>query len=316
MALLPVLVCSQLSAKAILNNNYGSMTEITFQAYDENVPAYSIPENLKSTEEVLMYEVLHAVWINNKWVAYTLNKNLLGTYKVGSPSLMENNGAKRIFFVANFPGTRGGTDIYSADYKSGAWSKPKNMGDVVNTIYNEANPGLLDEKTLTFSSNGIIKKFDLNSSALEELSSAPKPAETTKPSVTTITQPVESIDQETTKPASEVTEVKPVEQPQPEQTTPIAPAATTAPSGFTSLGKKATDAMKMTYKNSIQLGVFGNPNWSQLEQFSRFGKLVTFKNEKDLNPVWVTGFKTLTEAETILQEIRTVPGFEKAYVLK
>ena len=306
----------QLFSKAILNNNYGSLNEITFQLYDENVPTYSIPENLKSTEEVLMYEVLHAVWTNNKWIAYTLNKNLLGTFKVGSPSMMENDGVKKIFFVANFPGSRGGTDLYTAEYKNGSWSKPKNMGDVINTTYNEANPGLLDENTLTFSSNGIIKKFNLNSTALEELGTTIKPTETIPPSVTTNTQPVETNVQETPKTSSVVTEVKPIEPPQAEVITPDIPATVTAPSGFTSLGKKTTDAMKSTYKNAIQLGVFGSPNWSQMQQFSQFGKLITFKNEKDLNPVWITGFKSMTEAENALQSVRSVPGFEKAYILK
>lgn len=289
-------------AKAILNNNYGSMSEITFQLYDENVPSYAIPENLKSTEEVLMYEVLHAVWVNNKWIAYTLNKNLLGTFKVGSPALLDNGGSKKIFFVANFPGTRGGTDIYTAEYKDGAWGKPKNMGDVVNTAFNEANPGLLTEKILTFSSNGIIKKYDLGTFTLEELGNAPAP------SATVNTPPVEANVQETTKTG---TDVKPAVQPQVAATTPVQ-----APGGFTSLGKKPTEAMKTAYPYAIQLGVFGNPNWNQLEQFSAFGKLITFKNEKDLNPVWVTGFKSLTDAENALQQIRLVPGFEKAYVLK
>jgi hypothetical protein len=310
-----ILICifagaSPVFAKAILNNNYGSMSEITFQLYDDNVPSYSIPENLKSTEEVLMYEVLHAVWANNKWIAYTLNKSLLGTFKVGSPAMLENNGVKKIFFVANFPGSRGGTDIYTAEYKSDAWSKPKNMGDVVNTIYNEANPGLLTEKILTFSSNGIIKKYDLGSYTLEELSS------TTKPSVTSNTPPVESTVQETSPTISETAAVKPDVKLNPEVITPAVTTSTTMPSGFSSLGKKSTDAMKATYQHAIQLGVFGNPNWSQLEQFSKYGKLITFKNEKDLNPVWVTGFKTLTEAENILAEIMMVAGFEKAYVLK
>lgn len=288
--LLPALALTA-SARAVLNNNYGTMSEITFQLYDENVPSYPIPENLKSTEEVLMYEVLHAVWVNNKWIAYTLNKNLLGTFKVGSPALLDNGTVKKIFFVANFPGTRGGTDIYSAEYTNGAWGKPKNMGDVVNTAYNEANPGLLTEKVLTFSSNGIIKKYDLGTSALESLSSAPQP------SVTVNTQPA----------ATNVQETKPVT---------VVSAPVTPSPGFQSLGKKTTDAMKAAYPNAIQLGVFGNPNWNQLEQFAGYGKLITFKNEKDLNPVWVTGFKSLAEAEAALQQIRMVPGFEKAYVLK
>jgi hypothetical protein len=151
-----------------LENNFGYLQDITFELYDASIESYKMPEHLQSIEETLMYEVLHAVWKNNKWVAYTLNNNILGTYKVGSPTIIENKEGKKIFFIANFPGTKGGTDLYMSEFADGIWMKPKNMGSKINTAYNESNPGMLDENNLTFSSNGIIKKLNINSFAIED----------------------------------------------------------------------------------------------------------------------------------------------------
>ena len=49
-----------------------------------------------------MFDVLHATWKDKHWVAYTLNKDLLGTYKVGQPVLLENGDTKRYFCCSFF----------------------------------------------------------------------------------------------------------------------------------------------------------------------------------------------------------------------
>ncbi|MBK8351822.1 MAG: hypothetical protein IPL21_09000 [Saprospirales bacterium] len=93
------------------------MQEITFELYNDNIPPYKIPVHVKSIEETLMFEVLHATWLNKKWVAYTMNKSLLGTYKVGQPALLDKGSEKRMYFVAALPGSTGGLDLYFSDYK-------------------------------------------------------------------------------------------------------------------------------------------------------------------------------------------------------
>ena len=171
----PILFLSlKMNASSYLHNEYTYLQDITFELYTDDVPAYKVPEQLKSIEETLMFDVLHATWKDKHWVAYTLNKDLLGTFKVGQPALLDNGSTKKIFFIATFPGTIGGLDLYTAEYKNGTWSKPKNLGNVVNTANNESNPGLLNDNTLTYSSGGIIKKLDLKTFKvvdLEEVSS-------------------------------------------------------------------------------------------------------------------------------------------------
>lgn len=61
-----------------------------------------------------------------------------------------------IVFVSDRPGGIGGTDLYiSKLLKDGTYSKPKNLGNKINTTYNEFSPFIhSDGKTISFSSEG------------------------------------------------------------------------------------------------------------------------------------------------------------------
>jgi len=63
---------------------------------------------------------------------------------------------KRIFFVSNRPGGKGGMDIWtSALDEDGKWTSPANLGDSINTSADEMYPFMhADGKTLYFSSDG------------------------------------------------------------------------------------------------------------------------------------------------------------------
>jgi len=63
---------------------------------------------------------------------------------------------KTIVFVSDRPGGFGGTDLYiSRLLDNGTYSKPKNLGAKINTIYNEFSPFIhSDGKTISFSSEG------------------------------------------------------------------------------------------------------------------------------------------------------------------
>ncbi len=68
---------------------------------------------------------------------------------------MSANG-KTIYFAADLKGGLGGKDIWmTIQNEKGEWSSPKNLGDGVNTKFDEANPWLFyDDKTLFFASEG------------------------------------------------------------------------------------------------------------------------------------------------------------------
>lgn len=72
--------------------------------------------------------------------------------------------------------------------------------------------------------------------------------------------------------------------------------------------------MLAKFKTAIQLGAFSNPKWEQLRALSKYGKLITYKNENGANVVWLVGFSNRTAAESVLSQVRATPGFENAYI--
>jgi outer membrane protein OmpA-like peptidoglycan-associated protein len=63
---------------------------------------------------------------------------------------------KTIYFTSDRPGGYGGSDLYTATRDSkGAWTKVKNLGPKINTMYDEEGPFIdYDQVTLFFSSEG------------------------------------------------------------------------------------------------------------------------------------------------------------------
>lgn len=63
---------------------------------------------------------------------------------------------KTIYFSADLKGGKGGKDIWKTTLNDkGVWSEPKNLGDGINTKYDEVNPWLFfDDQTLFFASEG------------------------------------------------------------------------------------------------------------------------------------------------------------------
>ncbi|MFN0037845.1 MAG: OmpA family protein [Saprospiraceae bacterium] len=77
-----------------------------------------------------------------------------GDFIAKHPCEGELFGEKVLYFVANMPGGKGGSDLYYAPKKSeGVFGLPVNLGDKVNTPGDEVSPFYQDGK-LWFSSNG------------------------------------------------------------------------------------------------------------------------------------------------------------------
>ncbi|NJN41567.1 MAG: OmpA family protein [Flammeovirgaceae bacterium] len=77
---------------------------------------------------------------------------------------------KTIYFASDRPGGKGGKDIYTASLgSSGDWVSIKNLGDTINTEFEEDSPFIdYDNKTLFFSSTGMkgMGGFDIFKSIL------------------------------------------------------------------------------------------------------------------------------------------------------
>ncbi len=62
-----------------------------------------------------------------------------------------------IVFASDMPGGQGGTDLYiTTKQQGGNWSKPENLGGIINTEGDEMFPFLQDDNTLYFSSDGHV----------------------------------------------------------------------------------------------------------------------------------------------------------------
>ena len=65
-----------------------------------------------------------------------------------------HNKGHRLYFCSDMPGGYGGTDIYYSDLKNNIWTTPVNLGEKINTPFNEISPATLGDSIIYFSSNG------------------------------------------------------------------------------------------------------------------------------------------------------------------
>ncbi len=80
---------------------------------------------------------------------FEYNSNL---YSVGHAALTPDG--KKIFFSSDMPGGMGGPDLYVCTKDGDNWSKPRNLGNAINTSGNEMFPFVSADGKLYFSSNG------------------------------------------------------------------------------------------------------------------------------------------------------------------
>ncbi len=134
-------------------------TTITAVSYtkDGNTVVFSARENNVSTKKKVAKE-------NDKlYMAANLGANFLKPvllpfnvdgYNLKNPSVSSDGNV--IYFSSNMPGGFGGYDIWKSTLENGKWSKPVNLGNLLNTKNDEINPFIVQDKTdklLYFSSN-------------------------------------------------------------------------------------------------------------------------------------------------------------------
>ena len=92
---------------------------------------------------------------NDKWSNLVKLNDNINTKYWESHATISHDG-KKLYFTSNRKGFYGGLDIFvSSRDSTGDWGPAKNLGPVINTIYNEESPFLgKDDKTLFFSSRG------------------------------------------------------------------------------------------------------------------------------------------------------------------
>jgi hypothetical protein len=90
--------------------------------------------------------------VGNTWVhqsEFSLNGE---HYSVTDPAMSEEGTV--LYFASDMPGGFGGKDLYRTVLQNGKWSRPVNLGETINTKYDEMSPFVYKNATLYFSSNG------------------------------------------------------------------------------------------------------------------------------------------------------------------
>lgn len=92
-------------------------------------------------------------YIDDRWTPIEkLNRNINTKYYESHASVSSDG--KRLYFTSNREGGTGGLDIYvSQRDASGDWGEAVNLGTVINTMYNEDNPFIVEGDTLLFFSS-------------------------------------------------------------------------------------------------------------------------------------------------------------------
>ncbi len=93
-----------------------------------------------------------ATYANGEWQrtgSFTHNSK---TYSIFDVSINEEG--TRLFFTSEMRGGYGGKDIYSSHLENGNWTKPENLGELVNTSKDESFPFIHSSGKLFFSSDG------------------------------------------------------------------------------------------------------------------------------------------------------------------
>lgn len=118
---------------------------------------------------VLIYEskrggdIYSAEYENGLWQGIA---KLQGDVNSGNnePSACYAEGKKFIYFISNRSGGEGAKDIYVSEFVDGVWGPAKNLGDLINTEFDEDGVFVTnDHQTLYFASNkpGGIGGFDI-----------------------------------------------------------------------------------------------------------------------------------------------------------
>lgn len=106
---------------------------------------------IKSKSGEVKLEIYFSTYDEGKFSTphpFSLNSK---SYSIGQPAISPDGNV--MIFASDRPGGAGGIDLYYAVKKNGAWSEPKNMGDMINTPGNEEYPFMSADGTLYFSSD-------------------------------------------------------------------------------------------------------------------------------------------------------------------
>jgi hypothetical protein len=88
---------------------------------------------------------------DGEWKTTTSFPYNSGEYSITNPAITQDG--KVLYFSSDMKGGFGGKDLYKSEYINQQWTTPTNLGEFINTSYDEVSPFLLGH-TLYFASDG------------------------------------------------------------------------------------------------------------------------------------------------------------------
>jgi outer membrane protein OmpA-like peptidoglycan-associated protein len=122
---------------------------VVFFTRSNYLKKHKLAKSSKSENNLKIYrgELVGENWTNITELPFNSTE-----YSCGHPNLSPDG--KTLYFISDMPGTMGGTDIYKSVFDGTNWSKPQNLGSVINTSGNEMFPYMHNDGTFYFSSDG------------------------------------------------------------------------------------------------------------------------------------------------------------------
>jgi outer membrane protein OmpA-like peptidoglycan-associated protein/Tol biopolymer transport system component len=132
-----------------------------------------LPKNYNRTEVFnnRQEDIYCSTLKNESWEeAKSIGNSINTPYNEGSESIT-SDGLKMYFTACNRPDSKGKCDIYFAEKTNEGWSEPRNVGEPINSGFNEKQPCLsADGRTMYFVSNrtGSMGEMDIWVSTQDE----------------------------------------------------------------------------------------------------------------------------------------------------
>lgn len=95
-------------------------------------------------------QIYEAQKVDGEWMNPTNLGIVSDSLSIGHPTVSPDG--SKIYFSGRLQGGFGGADIWYVENNSGEWSKPKNMGPVINSPGDELFPFMRDDSTFFYSS--------------------------------------------------------------------------------------------------------------------------------------------------------------------
>ncbi len=126
----------------------------------------------RTSKDLISGDIYESSFINNKWSKPEILSSIVNSTNYLETSACFSSNGNIIFFSSNRPGGYGGKDLYLVrKLQNGKWGKPFNLGEKINTEYDEDAPFVHSlGNTLYFSSEGHknMGGYDIFKSTFDE----------------------------------------------------------------------------------------------------------------------------------------------------